>query len=82
MPLEIIDDEIVEDPYEYLQIRMSRSSEQQALFQTGTFSSVSVIIVDNDSKYILYLYHNIIMNSTHNITHLLEHVSHSYVYCI
>lgn len=54
MPLEIIDDEIVEDPHEYVRIRMLGSSGQQSLFGTGAFPEVSVTIVDNDSKYLAY----------------------------
>ena len=55
MPLEIINDEIVEDLHEDVRIHMSSSPEQQSLFGTGEFISVRVTIIDNDSEYI-YLY--------------------------
>ena len=49
MPLEIIDDDVVEDFEKYLRIDMS-SDQQSSLFSMGDASSIIVIVKDNDSK--------------------------------
>ena len=50
MPLEIIDDETVQDIITDIRIQMSGSSDQQFLFVPGDFSSVVVSVTDNESK--------------------------------
>ena len=52
VPLEIIDDVIVEELYELIQINVAPSSDQQALFATGAFATVQITIKDNDSKFL------------------------------
>lgn len=54
VPLDIVGDTIVEDVQEYVTIRMTGSPEQQSLFVGGAFQTVSVTIVDNDSKYFAF----------------------------
>ena len=49
MPLEIVDDDVVEDFTKFLRIDMS-SDQQSSLFSMGDGSSVLVIVKDNDSK--------------------------------
>lgn len=51
VPLEIIDDIIVEELYETIRINIAPSIGQQSLFSTGTFGTVHITIRDNDSKF-------------------------------
>lgn len=49
VPLEIIDDVIVEELYESIRINIAPTDRQQSLFSTGTYGTVVVNIRDNDS---------------------------------
>ena len=49
VPLEIVDDNIVEELTESLRIDMS-SDQQSSLFSMGGFSSVAATVQDNDSE--------------------------------
>ena len=51
VPLEIIDDVIVEELYETIRINIAPSTGQQSLFSTGSIGTVVITIRDNDSKF-------------------------------
>ena len=54
VPLEIIDDVIVEELYETIRINIAPSNGQQLLFSTENFGRVLINIRDNDSKFNLW----------------------------
>ena len=54
VPLEIIDDAIVEELYETIRINIAPFPEQQALFAME-FTRLLITIKDNDSKFLLIM---------------------------